>query len=58
MVSRNNANIGSEKQSDDGEPFDEKMKCPTTELSGLFALSCESEAEIKENLKAIGREMK
>ncbi len=50
--------VGIEEQADDGEPFDEKMKRLTTELSGLFAQSHELEAAIKENLKAIGWEVK
>ena len=39
---------------DDGEPFDEKMKRLTSELSGMFKKSHELEEEIKKNLKAIG----
>lgn len=46
--------VGIEEQEDDGEPFEDKMKRLTTELSGLFAKSHELEAEIKKNLGAIG----
>ena len=42
----------------DGEPFNEKMKRLTSELSDLFAKSHELEAQIKKNLKAIGFEVK
>ena len=38
----------------DGEPFDEKMKRLTTELSGLFAESHRLEVEIKKQLGSIG----
>ncbi len=50
--------VGIEAEADDGEPFAEKMKRLTTELSGLFAKSHELEAKIKENLKAIGWEIR
>ena len=46
--------VGIEEQEDDGEPFDEKMKRLTTELSEMFAKSHELEAEIREKLGAIG----
>ena len=49
--------VGIEEQEDDGEPFDDKMKRLTTELTGLFAKSHELEAEIRKNLGAIGYEM-
>ena len=50
--------VGIEEQTDDGEPFDEKMSRLTGELSELFAKSHELEAQIKKNLKAIGFEVK
>jgi len=50
--------VGIEEQTDDGEPFDEKMARLTGELSELFAKSHELEAQIKKNLKAIGFEVK
>ncbi len=50
--------VGIEAEADDGEPFAEKMKRLTTELAGLFTKSHELEAEIKENLKAIGWEIR
>jgi len=46
--------VGIEEQEDDGEPFDDKMKRLTSELTGLFAKSHELEAEIRKNLGAIG----
>lgn len=49
--------VGIEEQEDDGEPFEEKMKRLTTELSGLFAKSHLQELEIKKNLAAIGYEV-
>ena len=49
--------VGIEDQEDDGEPFNEKMKRLTSELSDLFAKSHELEAQIKKNLKAIGFEV-
>lgn len=49
--------VGIEEQEDDGEPFDEKMKRLTSELSDLFKKSHELEAEIKEKLGAIGYEI-
>jgi len=49
--------IGLAEQEDDGEPFDEKMKRLTTELSGLFLKSHELEDEIKKQLKGIGYEL-
>ena len=50
--------VGIEEQEDDGEPFDEKMKRLTSELSDLFVKSHELEIEIKKNLIAIGFEVK
>lgn len=50
--------IGIEEQADDGEPFEDKMKRLTTELSGMFAKSNELQDEIKKNLASIGFEIK
>ena len=49
--------VGIEEQEDDGEPFAEKMKRLTSELSDLFEKSHELEEEIRKNLKAIGFEV-
>lgn len=49
--------VGIEEQEDDGEPFDEKMKRLTGDLSKMFKKSHELEDKIKENLKAIGYEL-
>lgn len=49
--------VGIEEQEDDGEPFDEKMKRLTSELSELFVKSHELEEKIRKNLGAIGYEM-
>ena len=49
--------VGIAEQEDDGEPFDEKMKRLTTELSGLFAESHRLEDEIKKQLGNIGFEI-
>lgn len=49
--------VGIEEQEDDGEPFEEKMKRLTSELSEMFARSHELEAKIKERLGAIGFEI-
>ena len=49
--------VGIEEQEDDGEPFDEKMRRLTSELSGMFERSIELQNEIKKNLGAIGYEM-
>ena len=49
--------VGIEEQVDDGEPFDEKMKRLTGELSQMFKESHDLEKEIKKNLGAIGYEM-
>lgn len=50
--------VGIEEQKDDGEPFEDKMKRLTGELSELFAQSHNLEEQIKKNLKAIGFEVK
>ncbi len=49
--------VGIAEQEDDGEPFDEKMKRLTSELSGLFAESHRLEEEIKKQLSSIGFEI-
>ena len=49
--------VGIEEQEDDGEPFDEKMKRLTAELSEMFKKSHELEDEIREKLGAIGYEI-
>ena len=49
--------VGIEEQEDDGEPFDEKMKRLTSELSEMFKKSHELETEIREKLGAIGYEV-
>ena len=49
--------VGIEEQEDDGEPFDEKMKRLTSELSEMFEKSHTLEAEIREKLGAIGYEV-
>lgn len=49
--------VGIEEQEDDGEPFDEKMKRLTSELSVMFERSIELQDEIKKKLGAIGYEM-
>ena len=49
--------VGIEEQEDDGEPFDEKMKRLTSELSEMFKKSHELETEIREKLGAIGYEL-
>ena len=46
--------VGIEEQEDDGEPFDEKMKRLTSELSEMFRKSHELEKDIREKLGAIG----
>lgn len=48
--------VGIEEQEDDGEPFDEKMKRLTSELSTMFEKSRELEDEIRKKLGAIGYE--
>ena len=49
--------VGIEEQERDAEPFDEKMKRLTGELSGLFERSHELEDKIRKNLGAIGYEI-
>lgn len=49
--------VGIEEQEDDGEPFDEKMKRLTSELSTMFEKSRELEDEICKKLGAIGYEV-
>lgn len=49
--------VGIEEQEDDGEPFDEKMKRLTSELSTMFEKSRELEDEIRKQLEAIGYEI-
>lgn len=49
--------VGIEEQEEDGEPFDEKMKRLTAELSDLFAQSHKLEEEIRKKLEAIGYEI-
>lgn len=49
--------VGIEEQEADDEPFDEKMKRLTGELSAMFAKSHELEEEIRKNLGAIGYEI-
>lgn len=49
--------VGIEEQEEDGEPFDEKMKRLTSELSEMFAKSHELEDEIRKKLGAIGYEV-
>jgi type I restriction enzyme M protein len=46
--------VGIAEQEDDGEPFADKMKRLTSELSGLFAESHRLEEEIKKQLGSIG----
>lgn len=46
--------VGIEEQTDDGEPFTDKMTRLTGELSGLFEQSAILQAEIREKLASIG----
>jgi type I restriction enzyme M protein len=46
--------VGIAEEEDDGEPFDEKMKRLTGELSKCFEESNRLQEEIKKNLEAIG----
>ena len=46
--------VGIEEQEDDGEPFEDKMKRLTSELSVMFVKSHELEDEIRKKLGAIG----
>lgn len=49
--------VGIEETADNGEPFEEKMKRLTSELSGMFKKSHELEDEIRKKLGAIGYEV-
>lgn len=49
--------VGIEEQAEDGEPFEDKMKRLTTELSQMFKQSDSLQEEIREKLKSIGWEM-
>ena len=49
--------VGIEEQEDDGEPFDNKMKRLTSELSDMFVKSHKLEEEISKKLWAIGYEI-
>lgn len=49
--------VGIEEQEEDGEPFEEKMKRLTSELSVLFKESNELQEEIRQKLGAIGYEI-
>lgn len=49
--------VGIEEQEDDGEPFEDKMKRLTSELSEMFKQSEALQNEIKEKLKSIGYEL-
>mgnify|MGYP002646272337 FL=1 len=49
--------VGIEEQEDDGEPFEDKMKRLTSELSDMFAKSHKLEEEISKKLGAIGYEI-
>lgn len=49
--------VGIEEQEDDGEPFDDKMKRLTSELSDMFKKSHELEDEIRKKLGMIGYEI-
>ena len=49
--------VGIEEVEDDGEPFEDKMKRLTSELSDMFAKSHELEDEIRNKLGAIGFEV-
>ena len=49
--------VGIEEQEDDGEPFEDKMKRLTSELSDMFTKSHELEEEIRKNLGVIGYEI-
>ena len=49
--------VGIEEQEEDSEPFDEKMKRLTSELSSLFSHSHALEEQIKNNLKELGYEI-
>lgn len=49
--------VGIEEQKEDGEPFEEKMKRLTSELSEMFETSHKLEEEIRKKLGAIGYEV-
>ena len=49
--------VGIEEQEDDGEPFEDKMKRLTSELSDMFTKSHEIGEEIRKNLGVIGYEI-
>lgn len=49
--------VGIEEQEDDGEPFEDKMKRLTSELSKMFEQSNTLQDEIKKNLASIGFEV-
>ena len=49
--------VGIEEQEDDTEPFEDKMKRLTSELSDMFAQSNTLQDEIKKNLACIGFEV-
>ena len=46
--------VGAEDVSDDGEPFEEKMKRLMTQLGEKFAESAKLEKTIKNNLRILG----
>ncbi|HAM34747.1 MAG TPA: N-6 DNA methylase [Elusimicrobia bacterium] len=46
--------VGAEEVEDDGEPFEDKMKRLTTQLSEQFEESAKLEKDIRENLKKVG----
>ena len=50
--------VGIEEVEDDGEPFEDKMKRLTSELSDMFAKSHDLEEEIRKNLGALGYDIK
>ena len=49
--------VGIEEQEDDGEPFEDKMKRLTSELSKMFEQSNTLQDEIRKNLESIGFEV-
>lgn len=49
--------VGIEEKEEDGEPFEEKMRRLTSELSDMFVKSHELENEIRRKLGAIGYEI-
>ena len=50
--------VGIEEVEDDGEPFEDKMKRLTSELSYMFAKSHELEDEIRKKLGSLGYDIK